>query len=616
VGGKTTVLSRFNTLSQPRNEPEGKGIAFSYLWVIPAGLLVPVVVVLVGMIAVLLNSGGLSGSVVTLGTHLVIPISEHIVGQTPLVQLNVLVAITCLIAITFSLSVWLIRRTADARARNIVKSLHEQVLKQSLKRAEFEGAAAQHIHAENLIGTQLPLIQRGISLWYRVIPHRIGILVGCVIVALMVNIWLALLAIVSGVMLWRLFLQLRYDDESTYTHWEVPRARTRMAEIVGQAPLLARMQSQGLADQTFSSELDTLYSRLDREDQRRGRIWPLLFCAISVAIAVMVLGLGVNVIDAGEQNGLSVPAALVLALALGGAAAASKRLLALAEQLKQSGNASDKVYSYLKQRSDAAPSEHRVGLAGVRDGVEIRDVTLGAQEGQPILRNLSLRLTPGSFVALLGTESVSTRALVELLMGFGWPTEGQVTIDGIELRKVHPQALSENVMWIEPDGPIWNGTIQENLRGSSQSIHSTDIVHALQEVDVYDRLDRLPEGLNTIVTAGDSMLGVEATYAMATARALLHRPPILLAIEPPPPVEHVADDPCLRAMRKLVDQGTLVVILPRRLQTLRTADRVILLNGPRLAGEGNHVELLGSSDLYRHLNYLLFNPYREQKSDL
>ena len=294
--------------------------------------------------------------------------------------------------------------------------------------------------------------------------------------------------------------------------------------------------------------------------------------------------------------------------------AAARRILALVDQLRESGEASDLVYHYLQQSSNAEPSEYRVGLAGVREGVEIHDVTLGTPGGTPILQNLSLRLNKGSMVALLGTESVSTRALVELLMGFGQPAEGQVTIDGIQLRDVHPQALSQNVMWIEPDGPIWNGTIQDNLRGNEKSINSIDVVHALQEVDIYDRLDRLPEGLNTIVSAGDSMLGVEATYAMATARALLHRPPILLAMEPPPPAEHVADDPCLKVLRKLANQGTLVVVLPHRLQTLRTVDRVVLLNGPRLAGEGKHADLLSSSDLYRHLNYLLFNPYRQQNN--
>lgn len=108
------------------------------------------------------------------------------------------------------------------------------------------------------------------------------------------------------------------------------------------------------------------------------------------------------------------------------------------------------------------------------------------------------------------------------------------------------------------------------------------------------------------------MLGIETTYAIGVARALVHKPPIVLAMEPPPPAEHMQDDPCLAALQKLVRNGTLVVILPRRLQTLRSADRVVLLNGPRLVGEGKHPQLLADSDLYRHLNYLLFNPYRHK----
>jgi ABC-type multidrug transport system fused ATPase/permease subunit len=71
-------------------------------------------------------------------------------------------------------------------------------------------------------------------------------------------------------------------------------------------------------------------------------------------------------------------------------------------------------------------------------------------------------------------------------------------------------------------------------------------------------------------------------------------------------------------LQELRDAGSLVVILPRRLQTLRQADRVVLMNGPRIAGEGKHSTLLSDSDLYRHLNYLLFNPYRHsiQPSDV
>lgn len=606
-------MNRINTLANARQEPESNGAVLAYLWSVLAGLLVPVLVVLVGLLALLLDTGGLSGPGVRLGTHLYVPLPQVFYEQPALMQLTSLVAVSFLVAVVFCLSVWLNRRVADNRARRIARALHERVLSQSLRRAELEGAAAQHVRAQDLIGTQLPELQRGLSLWYRSIPQSVLVLIGCVALALLVNVWLALGAVVSGVLLWRLYQRLHGIEETDLADWEIPRSRQRMAELVGQAPMLARLQAQGLADRAFGAELDALYRRLALEDSHHGRVWPLLLLATSAAVAILILGLGVNLF--GEENGLSVPAALVLGLALTGAIVAAGRLSQLARRLRSSGRASDAIYHYLQRSAEISPTEQRVGLAGVREGVEIQDVTLTDSHGQAILSHLTLDFRPKSMVALLGTESVSTRALTELLMGFGRPAEGCVLVDGIRLLDVHPRALADNVMWIEPDGPIWDGTILENLRGGDESITSSDVVDALEKVDVYERLQRLPEGLNTYVTAGDAMLGTETTYGIAVARALLHKPPVLLAKEPSPPAEHLAEDPCLKGLLELVQSGTLVVILPRRLQTLRSANRVILLNGPRLAGEGKHAELLSDSDLYRHLNYLLFNPYRHHRNE-
>ncbi len=610
---KADELNWFSTLAAVRKEPESHGAFWAYIWATLAGLLVPVIVVLVGLLASLLDTVGLGSTPVQLGTHLKVGLPSSFINQPALIQLTNLVAVTVVVAAIFCFAVWVHRRSADRRARKVVKSLHRRVLSQSLRRAELEGAAAQHIRAEELIGDALPDLQAGLSLWYRSMPRSVLMLVGCVALALLVNVWLALLAVVSGVLLWKFYQRLRGTEETELSDWEVPRTRQRMAEIVGQAPLLARLQTQGLADRAFGAELDSLYRRLGTEDARRGRIWPLLLFASALAIAVLILGLGVNLFD--DENGLSVPAALVLGLALSGAVAAAGRLSELKRKLITSSKSCDAVYNYLKRSDEIAPTEQRVGFAGLRDGVEIQDVSLNDSVGQPILSNLSLDLSPGSMVSLLGTESVSTRALTELMMGFGRPSDGRVLIDGIRLLEVHPQALSKNVMWIDPDGPIWDGTITENLRGGDDVINNSDIVDALEAVDVYERLQRLGEGLNTYVTTGDSSLGIETSYAIGIARALLHKPPVVIAMEPPPPAEHLPEDPCLRALRKLVDAGSLVVILPRRLQTLREADRVVLFNGPRLAGEGKHADLLKDSDLYRHMNYLLFNPYRHQRPD-
>lgn len=604
-------MNRIHTLAAARSESEsGAGLFSSWIWATLAATFVPVLVVIVGVISKLLESAdgdGLSNPV-RLGENLSVPLPASFSVQPSLVQLTQLVVLAFVICVVFCFAVWRHRRAADTRASLVVKSLHQKVLRQSVRRAELEGAAAQSANAQKLIGRQLPALQEGLSLWFRSVPRSIMLLLACVVLALLVHIWLAIMAVLSGAVVWRLYQSVRGGDANEAGKWELPQMRAQMSAIVGRAPKLARLQAEGIAEQAFGAELDSLYHRLDLEDSRRGRVWPVLFLTSAAATAIMILGLGLNLFE--DNHRLSLSSAVVLGLALAGALSAVWRFLQLSRSLRKSGPACDAIYNYLRRSDEATPSEQRVGLAGLREGVEFRDVTLSDSHGQAILTHITTEFQPKSLVALLGTDSVSPQAMMELLMGFGRPSQGEVQIDGLRLLDLHPASLAKNVMWIEPSGPLWEGTIQENLSGGDDSITNADIVDALREVDVYEQIQRLPEGLSTYANIGGVSLSTEATYSIGIARALLHRPPILLLSEPPATSANLADDKSLAAIKKLISTGSLVVMLPRRLQTLRSADRVILLNGPSFAGEGKHADLLTGSDLYRHLNYLLFNPYR------
>ncbi len=624
-------MNRFATLEQPRREPAAAGAVFHWFWAIVAGLSVPVLIVLFGMVAALVDDGelahrdgdlvqrGLMGTQVELGTYLHIPVSEAFQTQTPFSQLFELVALCVLVAGVFCVAIWITRWSSDSRTRNVIKMLHQRVLHQSLRRSETEGAAAQRSRAQQLICTELPDLSVGLSLWYRVIPRSALILIACVVLALIVNVWLAILAVVSGVALWWMYAQLRSPGRLEMSQFEISQCRERLVGMVGDAPIMGRLQAGGLAEQAYEGELELLMRHVAGDDSAQGRLWPLLMFASCIAVAILVMGLGANILH-GEQ-GLSLPASLVLGMALMSAALSAARLSELARQLKQSSHAAEAVYLYLQRGEDVAPSERLVGIAGLRESVELRDVSLSDTSGKPILRDLSLSLRPRSLVALLGTDDVSTQSLTELLMGFGRPQRGVVEIDGVTLNDVHPQALAKQVMWVAPDGPLWEGTITENLMsGVSKSVDKRDMVKVLEHLGIYEQITRLNDGLETMVGPMSDLrdgrssdgLSMMSRYMLGIARALLHRPAIVLVKEPSAPTEHVNHDPCLDALRSLANAGSLVLVLPRRLQTLRQADRVVLLNGPNLVGEGRHADLLNSSDLYRHLNYLLFNPYRHR----
>ncbi len=594
-----------------RRESVGGGSTLWYLSAVSAGLLVPCLIVLGGLAVALLESRGFKQSPVPLGRYLNVPLGSTLLERSPLVQLTWLVAIGLFLAILFSIAIWVHRRGADARSRAITHKLHRDLLQQSLRRAEIEGAIAQRSRVQGLIEQRLPELGRGLSAWWRAIPRSVLVIVGCVTVALLVNIPLASLAVVSGLLLWQLFRSLRESGETEISTWEAPRSRRRLIHLLSQAPLLARTQASGAAATAFDTELEALYRRIESTQANRARLWPLMTLATSVAIGLLLLGLGVNLFD--EGSGLSIPSAMVLALSLVGAVAGAKRLT---EAVSESGLADDAarhIYQYLKIVDDAPPSEQRVGLAGLREQVQMVDVTLGDPAGGVILGNVNLQLRPGSLVALLGTNPVSTLSLAELILGIGRPSLGRITIDGLAIRDIHPRSLAKNVIWVGADGPLCDGTVIENITGGNPSVDPHDVMEITRQLGIYDSLVRLPDGLQTAITAGDERLASEERYAIGIARALLHRPPIIVVEEPPPPSEVLASDHSLAVLRKLVEANSLVIILPRRLPTLRAADRVLLLNGPKLAGEGTHNDLLQSSDLYRHLNYLLFNPYRETR---
>jgi ABC-type transport system involved in cytochrome bd biosynthesis fused ATPase/permease subunit len=217
-------------------------------------------------------------------------------------------------------------------------------------------------------------------------------------------------------------------------------------------------------------------------------------------------------------------------------------------------------------------------------------------------------------VALLGTDTSAVSSLVELMMGFGTPRAGRVTIDDVGLDQLHDRWLKREVLWVGQSGPIWAGSVLENMSSIDSPVDSGAALEVAKKIGIVDKLQSLPEGLQTILDADDSRLDPAAKYGLALARARLRQPSIVIAQEPPNYNHNglLGDDPGLEVLTELARLGTLVVLLPQRLQSLRAADRVVLLHQGRFAGEGKHEELLATSDLYRHLNYLLFNPFRQR----
>lgn len=571
-----------------------------------SGLLTVLIILVAGVTAFLLTERRLEPTI-PLGPFFSLPVPQSLVDTTPMWQLLYLTGATVLLGAIQAVLIWFSYRQVIERAGQALDGLHVRMLQRTLSRASDEGVAAQRWKAEQLLEKSLPQVRSGLISWWRAIPRSIVTLVGCLGVAMLIDPALTLLAAISGLLLWRLATYMTDDDDESSGDWELPDARRRLLELLQQAPLLARIQSRHGVDHLYSEQLRLLKSKQQRVDLHWSRLVPIVGFGLGLALALLALVMGGRILD--QQHSLNLAGAMVLLLFVIAAAAAGFRILAMIRELGPARKAANNLYDFLDAHP-SPPSSMLVGFANLRQSVQLERVSLLDGLGHPLLEDLSLELKPGQIIALMGKEPVGVQAVVELLMGYGRPHEGRLTFDGINVAEIHPNSLSKQVMWVAADGPLWPGTIIENI-SADQEISLDEIVDVTKQLGIYDDLQNLPDGFNTVVTTGDARLSATLEFGIGLSRALVRCPAVAILEEPPRDPQGTADELPTRGLRQLALSGSLVIVLPRRLSSLRAADRVLLLHQGKLAVEGTHQALLESNDLYRHLNYLLFNPYRK-----
>jgi ABC-type multidrug transport system fused ATPase/permease subunit len=138
-----------------------------------------------------------------------------------------------------------------------------------------------------------------------------------------------------------------------------------------------------------------------------------------------------------------------------------------------------------------------------------------------------------------------------------------------------------------------------------------ELTDAVRAMNAYEATQQFENGLSTLVTSEDERLQPDLRFRLGLARALLRSPALVVAEEPELAVTAPIEVATTAAVRNLADTGTLVVVLPKRLTTLRSADQVVLVHNHSILDIGTHSELLMRSELYRHLNYLRFSPLRD-----
>ena len=242
----------------------------------------------------------------------------------------------------------------------------------------------------------------------------------------------------------------------------------------------------------------------------------------------------------------------------------------------------------------------------LRTGIELRDVSFGyANEGRPVLRNVSLKVDVGTMVALVGESGGGKSTLTKLLPRFHDPISGAVLWDGVDLRDVRLASLRRQIALVTQETVLFNDTVLHNISYGKPEAIQAEVEAAAKIAFAHDFIMELPLGYQTIVGERGVFLSGGQRQRLAIARSLLVDAPLLILDEATSALDAESERFVQRAIANLVRNRTTIVIA-HRLSTVRRADKIVVMEAGRIIETGTHEELLARGGQYRKLYEMQF----------
>ena len=277
------------------------------------------------------------------------------------------------------------------------------------------------------------------------------------------------------------------------------------------------------------------------------------------------------------------------------------RMLGIALGMAQRAVASgQRVFEILDREPTLTAPAGAAPLPAGGGRVELRDVSFGYGDGEPILRGVDLDVEPGRTVALVGPTGSGKTTLVMLIPRLYDVDSGAVLVDGADVRTVDPASLRREVAVVSDDAFLFSATLRDNIAYARPEASEEAVVAAAERAGLLELLEDLPDGLDTRVGERGLTLSGGQRQRVAIARALLAEPRILILDDATSSVDATTESRIKSALREVM-VGRTTFVIAHRLSTIALADEVVVLEEGEIVARGAHEELLEDSPLYREI---------------
>ena len=252
------------------------------------------------------------------------------------------------------------------------------------------------------------------------------------------------------------------------------------------------------------------------------------------------------------------------------------------------------------------PQQSKTQTLAHREGhVQIQNLAFSYDPNEPLIENLNVEAKPGQTIAIVGPTGCGKTTLINLLMRFYEPQQGQILIDGINIQNMSREYVRSLYGMVLQDSWLFQGTIKENI-AYGQKASDEEIIEAAKKAHAHKFIIQLKEGYDTLISEDGGNLSQGQRQLLCIARIMLVKPPMLILDEATSSIDTRTERQIQEAF-DLMMKGRTTFIVAHRLSTIQKADQILVMNHGQIIEQGKHEELLEQHGFYHHLYYSQFD---------
>lgn len=269
-------------------------------------------------------------------------------------------------------------------------------------------------------------------------------------------------------------------------------------------------------------------------------------------------------------------------------------------ELQSSFSAANRIFVLLDQDNEKADADHAIELSDVEGDVEFKSVSFGYDDDKMIIKDFNYHAKPGSLTAIVGHTGAGKTTLINLLMRFYDPQEGDIKIDGHSYKDITRKSQRSAFAMVLQETWLFAGTIRENIAYGKPDASDEEIRKAAEMANISSFIDLQEDGYETILEEDAENLSQGQKQLLTIARAMLLNKPMLILDEATSNVDSRTEIQTQDAMNKLM-KGKTSFVIAHRLSTIKNADTILVLDAGEIIEQGNHQELLEKKGHYYDL---------------